>query len=61
MNFLTQLKKLEEADQLGGKIKKYEQEHCDIHLIPLNNITSRFYNKIDEQNKIVWEMNPDKN
>ena len=53
MNFLTQLEKLEEADQLGGKIKTYKQDHCEIHLIPLNNITSRLYNKIDEQNKIV--------
>lgn len=59
MNFLTQLEKLEQANQLGGKIKTYKQEHCDIYTIPLNNTTSRLYNKIDEQNKIVWNMNPD--
>lgn len=59
MNFLTQLEKLEEADQLGGKITTYKQDHCEIHLIPLNNITSRLYNKIDEQNKIVWNMSPE--
>ena len=61
MNFLTQLEKLQEADQLGGNIKTYKQEHCSIHVIPLNKITNRLYNKIDEQNKIVWEMNPDEN
>jgi hypothetical protein len=32
-DFLNQLEKLQEADQLGGKIKTYKQEHCDIHLI----------------------------
>ncbi|MDP4285970.1 MAG: hypothetical protein Q8891_16270 [Bacteroidota bacterium] len=58
MIFLTQLEKLEQADQLGGKIQTYKQEYCSVHLIPLNNITSRLYNKIDEQNKIVWKMIP---
>lgn len=60
-DFLNQLEKLQAADQLGGKIKTYKQEHCDIHLIPLNNKTNRFYNKIDEQNKIVWSSNQTKN
>lgn len=56
-DFLTQLEKLQKADQLGGKIQTYKQEHCDIHLIPLNHKTSRFYDRIDEQNKIVWQNN----
>lgn len=54
--FLTGLKKLEEMELLEGKIMTYEQEHCQIHLIPLNHITTRLYEKIDEQNKIVWQM-----
>jgi hypothetical protein len=56
MDFLTGLKKLEEMELLEGKIKTYEQEHCQIHLIPLNHITTRLYEKIDEKNKIVWQM-----
>ncbi len=56
LDFLTRLEKLEEKELLGGKIKTYKQEHCNIHLIPLNNITTRLYDKIDEQNKIVWQM-----
>jgi len=59
MNFLTQLEKLEQADQLGGKIKTYKQDHCSVYLIPLNNITNRLYDRIDEQNKIVWKMTID--
>ena len=60
MEFLARLQKLEEKELLGGKIKTYQQEHCNIHLIPLNNITTRLYQKIDEQNKIVWQMNKQK-
>ncbi|MDP4086622.1 MAG: hypothetical protein Q8934_18775 [Bacillota bacterium] len=59
-SFLTQLEKLEQANQLGGKIKTYNQEHCSIHLIPLNNLTNRLYNRIDEQNKIVWATSDEK-
>lgn len=60
MDFLVRLQKLEKNELLGGKIKTYEQEHCNIHLIPLNNITTRLYDKIDEQNKIVWQMDKQK-
>lgn len=60
LNFLTKLEELEKKELLGGKIKTYKQEHCNIHLIPLNNITTRLYEKIDERNKIVWKMDKQK-
>ena len=59
-DILLKLEKLEKAEQLGGKIQTYNQEHCSIHLIPLNNITNRLYNRIDEQNKIVWTSSDEK-
>lgn len=56
LDFLTRLEKLEEKELLGGKIKTYTQEHSNIHLIPLNNITTRLYEKIDDKNRIIWRM-----
>lgn len=57
MNFLWDLERLEKAGHLGGKIQTFQQEHCNVHLIPLNNITSRLYNQIDEKNKQIWNEN----
>jgi hypothetical protein len=45
---------------LGGKIQTYKQDHCNIHLITLNNITTNLYNRIDTTNRIVWDMNDQK-
>jgi hypothetical protein len=60
MGFLHQLERLEESGTLGGKIQTYKQEHCNIHLIPLNNITTNLYNRIDIRNRIVWDMKDQK-
>jgi len=49
---------LEETDQLGGKLKTYQQEFCNICIVPLNRITINLYNKIDEKNKEVWKQEP---
>jgi hypothetical protein len=57
MEFLRQLERLESVNQLGGKIQYFQQEHCNVHLIPLNNNTTKFYNRIDEKNRIVWNTN----
>lgn len=56
MDFLDQIKRLEEINKLGGKVQSFEQEHCTVHLVPLNNVTTNFYNRIDEQNKLVWNL-----
>jgi len=56
LGFLHELQKLQKAGKLGGRIKTFEQEFCDVHLIPLNKITNRLYTKIDERNKIIWQM-----
>lgn len=55
-NFLKHLERLAEINQLGGKIQSFQQEHCNIHLIPLNNKTINFYNRIDEKNKTIWSI-----
>ena len=56
MNFINQLERLDKADQLGGKLKTYKNDYCNICIIPLNRITTNFYNKIDEKNKTVWKQ-----
>lgn len=56
INFINQLERLDEADQLGGKLKTYKNDYCNICIIPLNRITTNFYNKIDEKNKTVWKQ-----
>ena len=52
--FLKNFERLEKADQLGGKIRNYKLEFCEVSLIPLNNITNRFYNRLDKLNQQVW-------
>jgi len=54
IGFLRQLERLEKSGQLGGEIKTYAKEYCNIHLIPLNRTTMPFYRCIDEKNKETW-------
>jgi hypothetical protein len=54
ISFLDQLEKLQKGGQLGGNIKTFQQEHCSIHLIPLYKVTNRFYDRIDQKNRQVW-------
>ncbi|OLY94409.1 hypothetical protein SAMN05444008_1018 [Cnuella takakiae] len=54
MEFIHQLRSLEAQGLLGGAIKTFSKEWCNVHLIPLNRTTSPFYNKIDQKNKEVW-------
>ena len=51
IDFLDELLRLQEAGILKGKIKSYPNEFCKIHLIPLNNATTKLYNKVDDINK----------
>lgn len=54
IQFIRQLERLEACGQLGGAIKTFPQQWCNVHLIPLNRTTMQFYNKIDEKNKANW-------
>jgi hypothetical protein len=53
-SFLDQLKRLEDANELGGKLVTIQKEFCNILFIPLNKRTKRFYDRIHEKNNIVW-------
>ncbi len=61
MNFMYQLEKLQEKGMLKGVIRKIEQEHCIVYLVPLNNLTTHFYHVIDKINKEVWKVDPNNN
>ena len=37
------------------KIKEIPLEHCNLHLIPLDKNTIRFYDRIETKNKALWE------
>ncbi len=52
--FIRNLERLEAAGLLGGELKVFPQEYCNIILVPLNRITMPFYNKIDDKNRTVW-------
>jgi hypothetical protein len=54
ISFIRQLERLQASGQLGGEIKTFSKEWCNVHLIPLNRMTLPFYNKIDEKNKANW-------
>lgn len=54
INFIKHLEKLEAADLLGGTLKVYQKEFCNICIIPLNRTTIQLYHKIDDKNKAVW-------
>lgn len=54
IGFIRNFERLQQDGQLGGEIKVYPQQYCNINLIPLNRITMNFYNKIDDINKTVW-------
>lgn len=56
IGFINDLERMDAADQLGGKLQVYKKEYCNICIIPLNRITTNFYNKIDEKNKTVWKQ-----
>ncbi|SDX05821.1 hypothetical protein SAMN05444410_108166 [Hydrobacter penzbergensis] len=55
LSFLRHLEALEKSGQLGGELKIYPQEFCNIHIVPLNRRTMNLYNRIDEKNKAVWQ------
>ena len=55
MSFIRTLERLEEEKLLGGNIKTFKQDYCDVKLIPLNNTTMPFYDKIRKENRINWK------
>lgn len=58
MEFIHEFERLEAAGQLGGTIKKFKMEYCNVNIIPLNRTTINFYGKIDNANKRLWN-NPE--
>lgn len=53
--FLNNLKKLEESGLLEGKVTTVSKEFCNILFYPINRVTSRFYEKLHEQNRKLWK------
>ena len=54
MEFIHEFERLEAAGQLGGEIKTYKLEFCNVNIIPLNRKTINFYGRIDNKNKENW-------
>lgn len=54
LGFLHQLERLEQEGKLGGQIKRFTSEYCNINLIPLNRTTLKFYDRLDVKNKEEW-------
>jgi hypothetical protein len=57
--FIEELKRLEASGELGGKVQVFAKEYCNVNLIPLNDVTSRFYDKIDDRNRTIWNGSKD--
>jgi hypothetical protein len=55
-NFWKEVEALEKANLLGGERKMYVEEYCTTHVIPLNRVTLNLYNKIDRENKLMWNQ-----
>ena len=58
IGFIRQLEKMEKENMLGGNLKVIPKEYCNIVLVPLNQKTLHFYNKIDEKNRSIWNSKP---
>jgi hypothetical protein len=56
ITFLFKVEALEKANLLGGERKIYQEEYHTIHTIPLNKLTLKLYQKIDEANRIIWDQ-----
>lgn len=54
-SFMRTMEILEEQKLLGGNIKTFKMDYWDVKLIPLNNITMPFYDKIRKENRINWK------
>lgn len=52
--FIRELERLQKLNQLEGEIKFYPMEYCNVHLIPLNRQTIKFYHVLEEMNRQVW-------
>lgn len=51
-DFYTEFGFVENAQRLkGGEIKEVPLEYCTLYLIPLDKITMRFYDRLEEKNK----------
>lgn len=55
ISFINQLERLSDQNMLGGELKKYRTDYCDVCIYPYNKITSRFFTKLDVKNKEVWK------
>ena len=56
LEFIHEFERMEAAGQLGGTIKRYKQDFCNINIIPLNRQTINFYSKVDNKNKQLWDI-----
>lgn len=54
IEFIREFERLETGGQLGGKLKVYFETYCNVHIIPLNKTTLKFYTRLDNKNKTVW-------
>jgi hypothetical protein len=52
--FLGTIERMEKANLLGGTVKRFENDFCDILLIPFNSTTARLYEKVHIQNRTIW-------
>lgn len=60
ISFINGIERLNETKQLGGELKIIPKEFCNVCVFPLNRITTNFYNKIDDENRIVWKEQNEK-
>lgn len=54
MGIIHDFERLEREGKLGGEIKRFTQEYCNINLIPLNRTTLRFYERLNRKNIEEW-------
>jgi hypothetical protein len=55
MQFIRHIEKLNESGQLGGELKVYPQDYCNVLVLPLNRLTVNLYNRIDDENRKQWD------
>jgi hypothetical protein len=55
MQIIDQVRRLEAENLLEGVVREYPGQYCNVFVHPINDATSGFYKRLDDENKRIWD------